>query len=148
MAGGGLEDVGLQVAELTEDLRRAVDALREQLFVQELILVGGKSTRRRVFNIRQYVDNPDLPELQETYDAMNELVANAGHVTIGELFCASAEDIGPVAWRAIQRAKAAGFSQMNNGRCCKGGRCEDGKPGWCSRSPTGTGCSVTSDPCG
>jgi hypothetical protein len=98
------------------------------------------------FNIRDHVHNPDDPDLQDTYDAVDELVAKAGDVTIGQLFNATAEDIGDESWEAIRNAKLVGFMQMNNNGCCRNNVCEKRVSWWCSHTDDGR-CSVLSDSC-
>jgi hypothetical protein len=73
------------------------------------------------FDIRKYVASSDDPELQETYDIVNQLVNDAGDVTIRDLFTKTAEHIGMNAWNAIQHGKAIGFLNIDNKGCCQKG---------------------------
>lgn len=98
------------------------------------------------FEVREFVPNPEDPELQETYDIVNDLVDKAGDVTIRDLFTKDPKEFEPGAWDAIQRAKGVGFLQMTNKACCRNGICQSGGDGWCSRTPSGK-CSAASDPC-
>ena len=98
------------------------------------------------FDIKEYVNNPEDPELQETYEIVNDLVNRAGHITIRDLYSKDRNEIGVEAWDAIQRAKGIGFLAISNTQCCSGKDCVDADRGWCSKTPEGR-CAIASTVC-
>jgi hypothetical protein len=98
------------------------------------------------FETRNFVQNPNDPDLRETYEIVNELIDKAGSITIRDLFTRSPRQIGRDAWRAIQRAKGIGFLRMKNHVCCENDRCQGDPDLWCNSTPDG-GCSAASDSC-
>lgn len=101
------------------------------------------------FEIREHIANPDDPRLEELYDAINDLVNIAGHITIRELFTGPKNKYPAEIPRAIERARRLEIFAYGNNRCCDRttGECiySANPKHWCSEA--GGLCSLSSDPC-
>lgn len=93
---------------------------------------------------------------EEVYTILKQLVTEAGHITIRELFACSAEDVGKPAANAITMAKTIGFLALSNDKCCHevddpftDDYCTTNNGKWCSlvKKTTKYMCTLASDKC-
>ncbi len=90
------------------------------------------------------------------FEILSQLVIDAGHITIRELFSKTEQDTGIIISSAIKNAKIIGFLNLSNDKCChetgdpfKDDYCKQQSGKWCSlvKKQTKWMCTLASDKC-
>lgn len=93
---------------------------------------------------------------EEVYSILKQLVTDAGHITIRQLFTYTRNDVNPAVVSSITKAKDIGFLSLSNDKCChevddpfEDDYCKAKTGKWCSlvKKQTKWMCTLASDKC-